>query len=131
MNLIEVPNAITKNATRWMYVGSRVTCDPPPVGTDQDVLVYVDLYACNPLFNALEAEGWECDGSEMYMNSVREGEGFQSYRKGELNLVITSDSEFYDRFVAATSVAKRFNLLDKADRVALFQAVLYGNPVAA
>lgn len=35
--------------------------------------------------------------------------------------------DIYDRFIAATAVAKRLNLLDKADRIALFQAVLYAN----
>lgn len=47
--------------------------------------------------------------------------------KGDVNLIVTQDNKFYDRFMAATSVAKRLNLLDKADRIALFQAVLYGN----
>ena len=55
-------------------VGSRVTCDPPVMDTDRDMLCLVK-----------------------------------------------------DRFMVATRLAKRFNLQAKADRVALFQAVLYGN----
>lgn len=52
---------------------------------------------------------------------------FQSFRCDDVNLIVTVDSEFYNRFVAATSVAMRLNLLEKSDRIALFQAVLYGN----
>ena len=34
------------------------------------------------------------------------------------------------RFLVATTLAKRFRLTDKADRIALFQAVLYGADVS-
>ena len=37
----EIKELLT-NARKWELVGSRVTCNPPPVDTDQDVLVYVD-----------------------------------------------------------------------------------------
>jgi len=52
---------------------------------------------------------------------------FSSYVKKEVNLIVTEDPKFFDKFMAATSVAKRLNLLSKEDRIALFQAVLYGN----
>lgn len=124
-----IPSAVIDHAAAHRLVGSRVTCDPPPVNTDQDVLVYVRRHQVDRLFSALERDGWKFDGSEAYANSVREGQGFRSYRKGDVNLVVTSEREFYDRFVAATTVAKHLNLLQKSDRVALFQAVLYGNPI--
>ena len=47
-----------------------------------------------------------------------------------VNLIVTRNDTFFNRFMAASSVAKRLNLLDKADRVAVFQAVLYGNTTA-
>lgn len=52
---------------------------------------------------------------------------FTSYRLGELNVIATDKPKFYDDFLLATRLAKRFNLLDKKDRVALFQAILYKN----
>lgn len=126
-----IPAAILEHAADWQLVGSRVTCNPAPVGTDQDILVYVLPKNFDRLFSALERDGWTFDGSEAYVNSVEEGDGFRSYRKGDINLVITSDRGFYSRFMAATSIAKHLNLLQKADRIALFQAVLYGNPLVA
>jgi len=35
--------------------------------------------------------------------------------------------EFYNRFECATVIAKRFNLLNKNDRIELFQNILYNN----
>jgi len=58
---------------------------------------------------------------------LRADDRFSSYEKGNINLIVTEDYGFYNKFIAATSVAKRLNLLEKDDRVALFQAVLYAN----
>ena len=114
-------------------VGSRITCDPPPVGTDRDWLVLVQPemwdYFCIGLFNL----GWSLGGSSI-PNEVNEtpfNQRFNSYTLGEDNIIATCSPEFYQRFMAATSIAKKFNLLDKDARIALFQAVLYGNKVAA
>ena len=104
-------------------VGSRVTCDPPVLDTDEDFLCLVRQDA---------PEGW-CDwpqeGSIILdvANSLPVDEQFIPYRHGSINLITTRSRVFYRRFVAASACAKRFNLLDKADRVTLFQAVLYGN----
>lgn len=110
-----------------VLVGSRVTCNPPPTDTDQDVLCLIDDSNLDKLLQALEQDGFQFDGSEHYANSLEEGEGFRSYRNGEINLVMTTEFDFYHRFMAATSIAKHLNLLKKDDRIALFQAVLYGN----
>lgn len=102
-------------------VGSRVTCSPPPHDTDEDwlVLVYSDPEP------ALRAAGFTQDGSPEFYTGNDAG-GFRSWRLGDLNVVTTSEIEFYDRFMTATMLAKRFNLMNKGDRIALFQAVLYG-----
>jgi hypothetical protein len=52
---------------------------------------------------------------------------FTSLTRGEDNLIVTDAAWFASRFMVATRLAKRFNLQAKAERVALFQAVLYGN----
>lgn len=102
-------------------VGSRVTCNPPPVDTDEDwlVLTFGDVAE-----NMREA-GFSQDGSPQFYTGNDNG-GFRSWRRGDLNIVTTESQEFYERFITATDLAKRFNLLAKADRIALFQAVLYG-----
>jgi hypothetical protein len=112
-------------------VGSRVTCNPAPTDTDQDILCRLRDDKINALIVKLEDTGWVSEGSKEYGSSTETRQGFDSYRKGDINLLITVDDDFHRRFLAATSVAKKLNLLEKADRIALFQAVLYGNPVEA
>lgn len=102
------------DGTLWYATGSRVICDPPPDDTDYDVVVLKVA--------PIDLTGWTCESAcGEYVPQ------FVSYRRGKVNLIVTDDAEFYDRFVAATRVAKRLNLLKKEDRIALFQAVLYGN----
>jgi hypothetical protein len=106
---------------RACAVGSRVTCNPPPTDTDEDWLVLVFDRADDKLAEA----GFTQDGSPEFYTGNDNG-GFRSWRRGDLNIVTTESAEFFDRFTTATDLAKRFNLLRKADRIALFQAVLYG-----
>lgn len=100
--------------------GSRYICNPPPIDTDNDTIV-------------LASEGYEealsADGFDYTMSEVDYGtQGlFLSWRKGENNYIVTTDEEFYNRFVKATNLAKLLNLLRKEHRVALFQAILYDN----
>lgn len=106
---------------RFEPVGSRVTCDPAPLDTDEDwlALMLTDRSA------SLAEMGFECAGPEEFYTESGEGE-FRSWRRGVTNLIVTPDETFYQRFLLASGLAKRFNLLRKADRIALFQAVLYG-----
>lgn len=104
------------DAIKIIPVGSRATCDPAPENTDIDYLVLVKKRTC-PV-------GWELDTGGVHYEPS-EGE-FNSWRKGNVNLIVTDSYFFYDKFVVATKLAKRFNLLDKRDRIALFQGVLYG-----
>lgn len=117
-------------AVKWQLVGSRVTCNPAPTDTDQDVLVHVLARKAEDFIEAMVDAGFSVELGEGYAaDALNDGQAgrFQSYRHGNVNLIVTIDEKFYKRFVAATSVAKRFNLLQKDDRIALFQAVLYGN----
>jgi hypothetical protein len=102
-------------------VGSRVTCDPPPTGTDEDWLVLCR----SDVAEEMAADGFKQDGSPQFYTGNDSG-GFRSWRDGDLNVVTTESNEFFRRFLTATDLAKRFNLLAKPDRIALFQAVLYG-----
>jgi hypothetical protein len=108
-------------------VGSRETCDPAPIGTDWDFLCFVkDFYGT---IADLKEIGFDDEGSEICDEDGEEhiDMRFVSMKRGIVNLIVTDKRLFYDRFLAATSVAKRLNLLKKEDRIALFQAVLYGN----
>lgn len=122
---------LTGKCLKYELVGSRVTCDPAPTNTDQDVLVLTtaELWAehlgTGLAISGFEKGGSDCGNQSEYLAQVPMS--FQSFTLGELNLIITFDPEFYRRFMAATGVAKHFNLLSKDDRVMLFQAVLYGN----
>lgn len=123
----ELPPAMAPHAMHAIRVGSRFTCSPAPVGTDCDVLVFTNT--SQQFFDAAQEEGWVFDGDEEYGNQLGDGEsGFKSYRSGDVNLIVTQDYGFFFAFWAATTVAKRLNLQNKDDRIALFQAVLYRNP---
>lgn len=117
------------NADKVMPVGSRVTCNPAPTDTDIDYLVFTT----NPykLRDAVFLDGYELGGSRLLDAEcpLDSQDRFSSYTKGEVNLIVTSDKQFFDKFVVATHVAQKLNLLQKSDRITLFQAVLYGNIV--
>lgn len=120
---MELPHAISITP-----VGSRVTCDPAPTNTDRDWLVLVDRLTENELWKYLSEDGWELGGSlPDDENNTLPSDRFMSFTKGIENIIVTNSEEFHRKFLAATSVAKRLNLLDKDDRIALFQAVLYAN----
>ena len=102
-------------------VGSRVTCNPQPKDTDIDILCYTP----NDDGISLLDYGFIQDGNPQFYTGNDNG-SFRSFRNGDLNVITTPSLEFYELFITATELAKRFNLLKKSDRIALFQAVLYG-----
>lgn len=110
--------------------GSRVTCDPSPTDTDQDYLVQSkrDEASVAAVVDALSEHGFQWEGGEHYQMAM--SSDFMSWRKGDVNFIVTSNPGFADRHRAATSVCKLLNLMDKKHRIALFQAVLYGNSMA-
>lgn len=107
--------------------GSRVTCNPPPTNTDKDYICLVSDVLSFVL--AKSDEGFEVGGSIVYDYLEKHGNefGFVSMVFDDVNLIITGNEDFYKKFLIATKCAKRLNLLDKSDRIALFQAILYGN----
>lgn len=117
-------------------VGSRVTCVPAPTDTDEDWLILCAEERWRLLEDQLISDGWALDGSDISddANEIAKDERFVSFSNTvdavRVNFIITRSPEFYRRFIAGTDFAKRLNLLQKADRVALFQAVLYGNSCA-
>lgn len=124
---------------RGLYIkaakcGSRITCNPAPTNTDEDWIILIKESKWEDARDCLLDDGWVLGGSDISseMNNLTQDEQFRSFTKeidGTLvNFICTKSEVFYDRFWAATTVCKRLNLMDKADRIALFQAVLYANP---
>lgn len=109
----------------WHEVGSRVTCDPPVMDTDRDVLCLVKDR--KEFLVTATREGFVMAGSVPANQLELHQSPFTSMKRGEDNLIVTDAPWFASRFMVATRLAKRFNLQAKAERVALFQAVLYGN----
>jgi hypothetical protein len=112
--------------------GSRVTCDPPPMDTDADYLVEVsNADLIGNVVRMLEARGFNWEGSEHYQNMLTNN--FMSFRQDYINMIVTANADFAMKHRLATSLCKSFNLTPKPHRIALFQAVLYGqfyDPVA-
>lgn len=107
-------------------VGSMATCDPPPIDTDEDYIMLVrnTQQAIDRFIQA----GYELE-SEIYVHEDDESisiSEFVSLRHGKTNLIIAKNISFFRKFLIATDLAKRFNLMDKKDRIDLFQAILYG-----
>jgi hypothetical protein len=120
-------NKLITKASKIIPVGSRVTCNPAPTNTDADYLVLVkNAYEFRDL---VFSEGWALGGSMVLDDAnspVLPDDGFSSYTKYDVNLIVTADETFFNKFILATHVAKSLNLLDKAHRICLFQAILYG-----
>jgi len=104
--------------------GSRVTCNPPPTNTDRDFLIHIPPSVAEGFSATLAGLGFDAESEVNY--DAPNGIGFKSFRRGDLNLIVTTSDEFDSRHRAATHVCARLNLLDKQDRIAVFQAVLYG-----
>ena len=103
-------------------VGSRETCSPPPVGTDEDWLI---LLKTAPFHSARGgAEGWFAANGWVVGGSQDEGASsrFVSLTSGDLNVLLTVDDEFFTGTMTGMSICKRLNLLDKADRIAVVRA---------
>jgi hypothetical protein len=122
---------IKSHALRFEHVGSRVTCNPAPIDTDDDWLVLLsesdDFHKTQGI---LEANGFKLGGSEPVETEIAADKKFLSFSDDKINLIITFSPKFFDRFMRATRLATRFNLMKKPDRIALFQAILYENDVA-
>lgn len=117
-----LPAFVRSSAHTITPIGSRVTCNPAPTDTDADFLVYIPNKAgVDRLAFALSAADWEDCGKGYEMPG-----DWNAYRKGELNIILTHDADFCDRFRRAMALAARFNLLDKGDRIALCNAVRDG-----
>ena len=114
-------NPFLDKVVKMEYVGSRVTCSPPPTDTDEDVLLLTDDLSML-IADCIEV-GFTRDGDHKASYPT----GFVSLRNGTMNFIVTDNEEFYEKFMLATHVCKKLNIMDKHDRITVFQAILYGN----
>jgi hypothetical protein len=103
----------------FFRTGSREICSPAPLDTDVDFVV-LDFASVGKF----EKNGFRMTTEE----SEEYGEtDFETYRRGEVNLIVVHTWEQFRAWRAATAAAKQMNIKDKQKRIALFQGVLYGN----
>ena len=110
----------------YFPTGSRVICNPPILNTDEDWVALVrDGEALRGIKKYLIADEWEQCGRDYEIGPFnnKNNNRFVSFRKGEVNLIITDSAVTYDRYKVATRIATRLNLFNKEDRVALFQII--------
>jgi hypothetical protein len=107
--------------------GSRVICNPAPVDTDEDFVVLIQCREAIDFVEHMQSLGYSQDGCETYdiLVELEEQGGWASFKKDTTNYIVTMDEKFFDKWVLATNIAKRLNLLNKEDRVKLFQFILY------
>lgn len=102
-------------------VGSRTIRGGFTAKSDYDFLVY------NPngeTWNLMEELEYTLEsGSEHYEPS--EGQ-FNSWRKNNINIIMTGDKLFSLKFLCANNLAQAIGLTTRPERVKLFQKVLYG-----
>jgi len=113
-------NPFLDKVVKMEYVGSRITCNPAPTDTDEDVLLLTDDLSML-IADCIEV-GFTRDGD----TGTSYPEGFVSLRNGTMNFIVTDDEEFYKKFMLATHVCKSLNLMEKNNRITVFQAILYG-----
>jgi hypothetical protein len=117
----ELPmNPFLDKVVKMEYVGSRVTCTPAPTDTDEDVLLLTD--DLNTLIGDCIEVGFDRDGDHKASYPTE----FVSLRSGTINFIVTDNEEFFEKFMLATHVCKSLNVLNKSDRITVFQAILYG-----
>ena len=107
----------------FQRTGSRETCNPAPTDTDVDFVVF----ARDPRVVRCIAQAGFTNTSAPHVDTYGGSGPFETFRCGEVNLIVTYDERFYDAWCGATMIAKRLNLMNKADRIALFQGFLYCN----
>lgn len=114
--------------------GSRVTCSVFSENSDFDWLVSTNPEGFGRSSDAitsdvvtyLTSQGFEWEGSKKHYQNVA-GDGFMSWRKDDINFIISSSQNFIRQHKIATALCKKIDVLNKQHRIAIFQAILYGN----
>jgi hypothetical protein len=108
-------------------VGSQVTVNPAPlVSTDADVLVLTTIPNIYSVHTALDTAGFINESIDNRTEEYEDCENkFDSWRKGDINVLVTTNIAFYARFERATALCRDLNLKEKKDRVRVHRTILY------
>lgn len=97
-------------------------------GGDYDVVVLV--YNLDEVVGGLILLGWY---NESYWRDGSYPESFISMRKGNFNLLLTEENEFFQRMKNSAEVIRKiqsiFGRLDRADVCDIYSIILYGHAV--
>lgn len=111
-----------EHISKWP-TGSRYICNPPPTDTDNDTVVLVK--SLHESAGELTRDGWTIDGNygpdEEWISLKKEIDGVKE------NYIMMQNLERYGKWVTATELAKKLNLLEKTDRIAVFDVIVGGN----
>lgn len=103
--------------------GSRYVCAPPVMNTDIDFLVYTEKVVDMEL---REAGYVKTSFSHHGTSGGKPGDPFTGWRRGKVNLVVSSSLQYAETFHTATYIGRLYNLRDKSDRVIIHEC-LRGN----
>lgn len=99
---------------RYIHSGSSYICNPPVLDTD------IDYFFVGPTENEF-TEDIKKFGFEKTSDPEYEFTGFVSFRSGNYNFILIGDRHAFNDVCLATAIARRQNLLEKDQRVALFE----------
>ena len=106
--------------------GSSYICNPPVTNTDVDEMFLVDdLQEVNFQLTGLGWKKCDLDDDEKYSDKPSH---WAAYRKENMKALLTTNLKYFMDFFKATEEAKHLNLLNREDRVALFQKILGEEP---
>jgi predicted nucleotidyltransferase len=97
------------------YVGGEAITD----ASDWDLLVLPEHGFVMHLIQKLKDGGYEGDVDKVYNDS-----GFLSMRKGDINLIVVHDYEWFIRALTAMELCRSLKLTDKQDRILLHDVVV-------
>ena len=113
------PTELIPYVQDYFPTGSRVICNPPIMDTDEDWAV-LEVKHWSPtrktLGEVLNESGWDRGGSEAKGS-------FQSWRKGELNIIIFHSPQGFAKYRLSTRITTVLNLQKKEDRINLFSMI--------
>ncbi len=99
--------------------GSRYVCSPPRMFTDIDFLIYA-----SDVDDVLNAAGYTKSEFTRYFSfTTQDPDQFAAWRKGNINLIVTSDLHYAETFHTATHICKLHNIRRKDDRVIVHEAL--------
>jgi hypothetical protein len=114
--------ALKKDGCVIQIVGSRTIDGAAQDDSDFDFLVHKSR---GEGVSVLPELGYDLElGNEHY--EPADGK-FNSWRKGKVNIIYTNCDQFYQAFQKANALCKALKLLNRDDRVTVFQAILYNN----